>query len=178
MSTISCACRPLADPSPGTLTLSAEKDALPRSTRPVNRHSALPHSTAAQEIPPASLSLRHPHRRSEPAHSSLILIVRKTFSSSVFALTDELSLLPPRSARLAPPPCFTARLLQHQSAPLPQETHRPSRKHRQFSEQLNSIGTLQHVSYRMPTSMATALSSSFTYTLHVFATMFGALSSR
>jgi len=139
--------------------------ALPRAPVPVNTPRASPRACRAQESLPASLSLGRPCRRSVPALSPLMSIMGKPFSSSVFALSDELSLLPPRSARRAPPPPLAQHLLQHTSAPLPSTAHRPPREHRQFSVQLNSIGTLQHVSYRMPTSMATALSSSFTYIL-------------
>lgn len=138
---------------------------LPHALVPVNTRRALPRDCRAQESLPASLSRRLPHHCSVPALSPLMSIMGKPFSSSVFALPDELSLLHPRSARHAPPPRLTTHLLQRTSAPLPQTAHRPWREHRQFSVQLNSIGTLQHVSYRMPTSMATALSSSFTYIL-------------
>lgn len=110
--------------------------------RPSAAASASPHSRAAREQRPASLSLRRLHHRSAPAHPPLMHIVGETFSSSVFAVPDELSLLPPRSAPPAPPPCLAARLLQPRRAPLPPGAHRPTHKHRQFSEQLNSIGTL------------------------------------
>ncbi|KRH93531.1 hypothetical protein M153_7960002914 [Pseudoloma neurophilia] len=139
--------------------------ALPRARVPVNTARASPRACRAQESSPASLSLGRPSRRSVPALSPLMPIMGKPFSSSVFALSDELSLLPPRSARRGPPPRLATRLLQPTPAPLPCTAHRPPREHRQFSVQLNSIGTLQHVSYRVPTSMATALSSSFTYIL-------------
>lgn len=92
---------------------------LPSTSVPVNILFALPLNFLAQDQFPVFLSRRFPHHCSEPALSSLLSIVRKPFSSSVFAFSDKLSLLPPRSARLTPPLYFTIYLLRCTSAPLP-----------------------------------------------------------
>jgi len=73
----------------------------------------------------------------------------------VLGVSSEYLLLPPRSAPLCAPHKSTLILLHTQRAPLPLE-HRYGLYRHPFSEQPNSMGTLQHVSYRMTTSMSTA----------------------
>lgn len=85
-----------------------------------------------------------------------------------------LYILAPRSAPL----CGSNQSHDQPSYPqtrLPTSPPRDAHKHRQFYGRVNSAGTLLHVSYRMPTFMATALPSSFTLTLSFMLRNFGLL---
>lgn len=110
-------------------------------------------------------------------HSIVFLLIRtdslcadvpstETLLSSVLGFSTELLLLPPRSAPHTAPHTITRVLLRDARALLLFK-HRSELHRHPFSGQPNSVGTLQHVSYRMTTSMPTAPLSIFAYTFPI-----------
>jgi len=91
--------------------------------------------------------------------------------SPVLKIPARVVLLPPRSALQAPPHAAAPVLPRHPHAPLLRAKERrvaglgAGLQRHPFSRPPSSAGTLQHVSYQMPASMATALLSILGHTL-------------